>query len=291
MSIKAAAIFVFVAAVLAAAAPVSVSAASVFLFAGPHNWLEARYFAARMPAIWGRRTPFFIIASTGVLLLSASFSLFPIDRSIWHTFLVLWVLALIRMERHAAFRDAVPAGLLWIGLAWLAPQWMDLVLVYLHPSLALWFLRRQIARSRPEVLSTLHSLLLSVPVLAALIVAIRIQSPLPPSGQATSFLALPASPAFIALHVFLELLHYGVWVFLLPAAGLAHKPWDLSRLPLVRHRLGWPRLTTAVFCLGALLVLTLWFCFAIDYSATRSVYFAFAVIHVLAEAPFLIWLR
>jgi len=37
------------AAALAACFPVQLSVVAVFVFAGPHNWMEARYFAARMP--------------------------------------------------------------------------------------------------------------------------------------------------------------------------------------------------------------------------------------------------
>ena len=32
----------------------------------------------------------------------------------------------------------------------------------------------------------------------------------------------------------------------------------------------------------------LWFGFAVDYTTTRDIYFAFAIGHVLAEFPFLI---
>jgi hypothetical protein len=295
MSVKSAAVFVLLAAILAAGAPLSVSAASVFLFAGPHNWLEARYLAARMPARWGQRTPFFVAALVGVSLLSLSFSLIPVDRSLWHTILVSWILALVRLERRDLFPDALPLGLLWIAAAWYIPQWMDLILVYLHPAVALWFVRRQFQRSHPEYLPAFRLLTISLPVLAFVILAVRLQASLPQepwlAGQPASFLTLPAAPALIAVHVFLELLHYGVWVFLLPMTGLAQAPWNLRDLPRVRHRLGWPRLTTGLFGAGALLVVVLWLCFATDYNTTRNVYFGFAVIHVLAEAPFLIWLR
>ena len=35
-------------------------------------------------------------------------------------------------------------------------------------------------------------------------------------------------------------------------------------------------------------VFAFWFGFAFDYTATRDIYFAFAIGHVLAEFPFLI---
>ena len=69
------AIFVACAGVLAAAFPVQLSVAAVVLFAGPHNWMEARYFAARMPVRWGHQRNFFLLAMGGVISLSITFSL------------------------------------------------------------------------------------------------------------------------------------------------------------------------------------------------------------------------
>ena len=34
--------------------PLPFSIVTVFLFAGPHNWLEARYMMTRMTARWGK---------------------------------------------------------------------------------------------------------------------------------------------------------------------------------------------------------------------------------------------
>jgi len=41
------------AALLAGWAPLGFSIVTVFLFAGPHNWIEGRYFLERLPARWG----------------------------------------------------------------------------------------------------------------------------------------------------------------------------------------------------------------------------------------------
>jgi hypothetical protein len=87
------------------------------------------------------------------------------------------------------------------------------------------------------------------------------------------------------------LLHYGAWVVLLPAIGLASAPWDLKSIPLVQHRQGWPKLVRSLMIGGAALVALLWVCFFVDYRATRDIYFTVAVVHVMAEAPFLAWLR
>jgi hypothetical protein len=40
--------------------------------------------------------------------------------------------------------------------------------------------------------------------------------------------------------------------------------------------------------LGLAIVVLLWICFGLDYGTTRSVYFSVALLHVLAEIPFLL---
>jgi hypothetical protein len=92
----------------------------------------------------------------------------------------------------------------------------------------------------------------------------------------------------LALHAYLELLHYGAWVAALPLIGLAAKPWEWRTIPLARR---WPGAVRAVLGVGALAVLTLWAGMAIDYDRARAIYFTVAIFHVLAEAPMVIWLR
>src|SRR5262245_8408204 len=62
------------AAVLAGWAPLGFSIVTVFLFAGPHNWIELRYFMSRMPARWGKLRGFFLFAFAGLLGLTAAFA-------------------------------------------------------------------------------------------------------------------------------------------------------------------------------------------------------------------------
>jgi hypothetical protein len=45
---------VFLSAVLASWLPLQVSVVTVFLFAGPHNWFELRYFLMRLPLRFGK---------------------------------------------------------------------------------------------------------------------------------------------------------------------------------------------------------------------------------------------
>src|SRR5947207_15088501 len=52
--------------------PLGFSIVTVFLFAGPHNWLELRYFMGRMPARWGRLRGYFLFPFAGIFGLSAA---------------------------------------------------------------------------------------------------------------------------------------------------------------------------------------------------------------------------
>src|SRR5436190_302050 len=94
-----------VAAILAGWTPIGFSIVTVFLFAGPHNWIEFRYFLAKMPAHWGPLRGFFILAIGGVIALTALFALLPAmarghdwtddhwvtASAIWNSLFVAWV--------------------------------------------------------------------------------------------------------------------------------------------------------------------------------------------------------
>lgn len=54
--------------------PLGFSIVTVFLFAGPHNWLEVRYFMGRMPARWGRLRGYFFFAFAGIFGLTAVYA-------------------------------------------------------------------------------------------------------------------------------------------------------------------------------------------------------------------------
>src|ERR1700752_2749513 len=63
---------------LASWLPLQLSIASVFLFAGPHNWFEARYFLMRLPVRFGRSRNFFLVAFAGIGLLTLAYSALPL---------------------------------------------------------------------------------------------------------------------------------------------------------------------------------------------------------------------
>jgi len=88
--------------------------------------------------------------------------------------------------------------------------------------------------------------------------------------------------------VFLETIHYFVWLLLIPLVDQRSIPWRFSEIPLLSNSRGLPKLVVGIFVLGTLAALALWVGFAVDYTVTRDIYFAAAIVHVLAEFPFLI---
>src|SRR6478672_9947912 len=144
------------AALLAGWAPLGFSIVTVFLFAGPHNWIEARYFLSRLPARWGKLRVYFGLAFAGIFGLTALFAALPwlgqewdaihwsIALSTWDSALVLWILALIHLRSgQNPRRDwswTWPVGFLLIAGAWMHPEGWALGLVFLHPLIAMWIL-------------------------------------------------------------------------------------------------------------------------------------------------------
>lgn len=65
-------------------------------------------------------------------------------------------------------------------------------------------------------------------------------------------------------------------------------PWNLSQVPLARRSSTWRVVLLGVLAVGLLAVLGFWAGFVADYPLTRDLYFTVALIHVLAEIPFLL---
>ena len=188
----------------------------------------------------------------------------------------------------------------------------SLGIVYLHPLLALCFLDRHLARTRPEWLRTYRGCLCLLPLLLGGMFWQLGRTPMLADDnglfwritQHAGAQLLPnvSSHVLVATHVFLELLHYGVWLVALPLiAPLAKNVrsatietrkrghiWNVKAVPVARHPRGFPKLVATTLALGFFLVVILWFGFSLDYTTTRDVYFTLAIAHVLAEAPFLL---
>jgi hypothetical protein len=312
-------------AVMASWVPLQFSVVTVFLFAGPHNWFELRYFLMRLPVRFGKSRNFFLTAFGGIGLLTLTYLALPVFYALnyeanwsfvlasWNTLLLLWLGVLVWMRgRQKARRDwswAIPAACALCSLNWLRPELFSLAIVFLHPLVALWFLDRHLRRTRPEWLQTYHRCLWLLPLLVAgMIWQLSLTPQLPDDNglfwritQHAGGELLPgiSSHLLVSVHVFLEMLHYGVWLVALPliAPAIIHSAgytsqqkriWDFKTVPLVRHPRGFPRMVAFTLLFGVVMVFGLWFGFSIDYSTTRDIYFTVAIAHVLAEAPFLL---
>lgn len=313
----AAAVAVIVAACLLAGwAPLGFSIVTVFLFAGPHNWLEARYMLTRMPARWGPLTAYFTLGIAGVLVLSASIAAvrwipdwwnwdgnsWRTAYAIWNTALIGWIatLALLRSRQNPRRNWAwiVPAAFLLVAANWLEPIAWALVLVYVHPLVALWFLDREIGRSQPEWRTAYRGALLLVPVcLGALWWNLWNSPSLPGNDLLTMQITQHAGGGIlegvsthllVSTHTFLEMLHYGVWIVAIPLVSVRMAPWNLANVPLARRSSGWRWVIGGAVATGVVVMLMLWGGFIADYPLTRDIYFTVAMLHVLAEVPFLL---
>jgi len=301
--------------------PLQISVVTVFLFAGPHNWFELRYFLMRLPVRFGRSRNFFITAFAGLGALTLAYVSLPFVYSArlwsdeawstiiagWNTALLFWLGLLVwlrnKQKPRANWTWTIPVGLALASLNWLGPDFFSLALVYVHPLIALWFLDRHLRRTRPEWLSSYRRCLCLLPlVLAGMIWQLSQTPALPDSNglfwritQHSGAEVLPqvSSHLLVSVHLFLELLHYGVWIVALPLigglAGARVWPvWDAKTIPVARHPRGFPRLVGVLLIATLAGVVVLWFGFSMDYSTTRDIYFTVAMAHVLAEAPFML---
>ena len=302
------------AALAAGALPIGVSVGAVALFAGPHNWLEARYVLGRLPARVGRLRPFFVLSAAGVVGLTLGFAalawaagyadpwLVGAAYATWGTALVFWAAALVvlRSRTNPRFDGgwAWPVAFLLAAGVWACPAALAVGLVYLHPLMALVLLDRELGRSRPAWRPAYRWTLLVVPAsLVGLWLLLGDAPDLPGTDPVSAAIAHHAGAGFvsgvsshflIAAHAFLEVVHYGAWVVLIPLVGLRGRPWEVGGIPAARRGRGWARGVGAVLLVGLLAVVALWAGFLADYGATRTAYFTVAVAHVLAELPFLL---
>src|SRR6185436_9686579 len=142
---------------------------------------------------------------------------------------------------------------------WLAPELFSLAIVYVHPLVALWFLDRHLRRTRPAWLGVYRRCLCLLPLLLAGMIWQLTRTPSLPDDnglfwritQHAGAQLLPgvSSRLLVSVHVFLEMLHYGVWLVALPLiaplAKTATDPlltprargriWDVRTVPLARH--------------------------------------------------------
>jgi hypothetical protein len=83
--------------------PLQMSIATIFLFAGVHNFMEFRYFAARMPVRWGRSRNFYAVGIAGVVALSAAYLTLYFSYGNWLWSINDWTLSLPAAEIRYLF--------------------------------------------------------------------------------------------------------------------------------------------------------------------------------------------
>lgn len=309
---------VIAAAAFASCSPLQVSIVTLFIFAGPHNWFELRYFLMRLPVRFGRSRNFFLSAFSGLGVLTLTYISLPfiykaalwseeawsVIIASWNTALLLWLALLVwlrsRLKRDANWAWTTPVALTLCSLNWLGPDLFSLAIVYVHPVIALWFLDRHLRRTRPAWSRAYRRCLWLLPVvLIAMIWLLSRTSPLVDDNglfwritqhSGADMLPQVSSHMLVSVHLFLEMLHYAVWIIALPVIGrmATARFWKVNSVPVARHPRGFPRIVAGVLIAALIVVGVLWFGFSIDYATTRDIYFTVAIAHVLAEAPFLL---
>src|SRR5690349_7451666 len=247
----------------------------------------------RLPARFGRSRDFFVTAFAGLGVLTISYVSLPflyqhanwssetwlVVLASWNTLLLAWLVALIQLRsrqkrsRIISSRRTVdwtwtsPAALALAALNWLGPEFFSLALVYVHPLVALWFLDRQLKRTRPEWLKTYRRCLFLVPVILAFMIWRLSQTTALADDnglfwritQHSGAQLLPqvSSHMLVSVHLFLEMLHYGVWIFALPLLGSGFWKFNATSKALPR---------TALLTIGVAAVVILWVGFSRDYA-------------------------
>ena len=298
--------------------PLQVSIVTLFLFAGPHNGFELRYFLMRLPVRFGRSRNFFLTAFAGLGVLTLTYVSLPfiynaalwseeawsVIIASWNTAMLVWIASLVwlrsRQKRRVNWAWTIPVGLVLCSLNWLGPDLFSLAIVYVHPLIALWFLDRHLLRTRPAWSRAYRRCLWVLPlVLMVMIWQLSRTTPLADDNglfwritQHSGAEVLPqvSSHMLVSVHLFLEMLHYGVWIVALPLIGRigSARFWEVRTVPIARHPRGFPRIVAGLLIVAVAVVVVLWFGFSVDYATTRDVYFTIAIAHVLAEAPFLL---
>lgn len=308
--------FTTASALLAGLFPMGFAIAIVILFAGPHNWAELRFLLARAPTGMGPLRPYFLVAAAGVAAISTSsvgiawaaqvrgmnYDHILAAFSIWSTILILWVLVLVWMREGQKPRRSWPVvrpvALALIVLAWFDPPTFSFVLVYAHPLVSLWILDRELWRRKSPARGIYRGCLASIPLFVGWI-GWLVGSPEPLraidahtrgiliQGGANLFPMVP-DVFCVAVHAFLEMLHYGVWLVAFPLASEGSLRAVLDPSWLAGRFSGGRPVIRMLLVFSSLMVIVLWGSFWIDPSWTRQIYFTLAVVHVIAEIPALL---
>ena len=258
---------------------------------------------------------FFTLSFIGIVGLTAGFAYIPSYLrnansvlqaetlyAAWNSGFLIWIATLVWMRSRTNPRFeggwVWPLAFLLVAGVWMEPFAMSVAAVYLHPLMAFWLLDRELRRSHPTWQPAYHACLLVVPLFLGVLYWQLAESPHLVGDDPVSiaiqqhagdwFLKDVSNHFLVAAHTFLETVHYGVWVLLIPLIGYRSRPWELNTIPAARRGGAWRTGVTILLLVGLLVVVVLWSCFLLDYGTTRYVYFVVALVHVLAEVPFLL---
>lgn len=283
---------------LIACYPVLLATLSVAFLAGPHNFMEARYMLGRLPGRAGRLRGYFWLSAIGVLLLGFSSLALPFlgggtTIRVWNALLIAWVTALVGLRRREHPRREwpwlEPAALILTGLMWAHPGAFTLGLVLGHPLLALVILGRELHAFRRPERRFYPQVLAAVPVGLAVLVAGLVARGYTGTDEIRSFfVASPGSPLFLAAHTYLELIHYAVWIGVLPLLAQVTHRTELRLFPALKKSARRLQAAKLLLLLGAAIACLLWWGFSMNFDLTRDLYFRVAIFHVLVEFPFLV---
>lgn len=316
--------FVFLIAALAFFAPIGAKVLAVLLLAGPHNWIEFRYFLSRLPCRWPAQIrSFFLLSFAGLssLGLGNIMLMWALNAAVipWHTAHLLygiwavlsccWSASLFCMAARISSgagreyrKKLFMAAMVSVSLSVVAamqPTLFGVALVYAHPLISLAILDRELERSKPQWQPGYRCALVLIPVVvSAYWLSLHGTQFFYPGAVAqhivnqtgATLLLFSASAFWLSTLVFLDLLHYAVWLVAIPNWAAGWQRWKPTREPAIVTRFSAARLPVRIIIVVAsLLVIGLWIGFSKDYVATSQIYFVVAIMHVLAEIPFLAW--
>src|SRR5256886_6833196 len=177
----------------------------------------------------------------------------------------------------------LPIAFALCAATWLSPEMFSLAIVYVHPRVAFWFLYRHLRRTKPEWLSTYRRCLMFLPLLVAGLLwqLSRTSSLADDNGlfwritQHAGAELLPniSSHMLVSTHVFLEMLHYGVWIVALPLIGATGAIWNAKTIPIASHTRGFPKLIAAILVFSSFVFAALGMGFSFIYTIPRDIDF------------------
>ena len=159
---------------------------------------------------------------------------------------------------HESVGLALPAAAFLAALAGSAAIWSFTRLSTLYRNVVSG---RQIRRTRPRGLRPIFMHGVDSRLFGCALIALSGQPDLPADSnlfwritQHAGGEIVPgiSSHILVATHVFLETIHYAVWILLIPLVDWRALPWKVNEVPLFANKSGFPRMVTAVLGVSCL---------------------------------------